>query len=320
VVDEPSTLELEAAHCWEPGDRVPGRPAMTAFRRRVRYHQSCWREEHGHPSGSQPMVARPGGRGPRLVGSRLPLEYARSTGANFAVSAGASSAARARLSTKEPHQSLNAQRMWADLLSPEAFACNLFGSLAADPEPAGRALARLFPDVPGDVSDVRFEHSPGWLDPSFLGNLMSFSAAVELELQDGSSGVVAFVTPYYDRIKREVPKPTRLGRYVAVHHASGGFRAGALDAVNGTDLLVLWLRHLLLLSMLQHPSGRWTWGRFVVVHPEGNTDFVEACDRYRALLTDRDDPTFSSLTMEALLASGALPPDDVAALRERYVA
>ena len=31
-----------------------------------------------------------------------------------------------------------------------------------------------------------------------------------------------------------------------------------------------WLEHLLLLSMLQHPSGEWTWGRYVVVHPAGN--------------------------------------------------
>jgi len=32
--------ELEAAHSWEASDRVPGRPEMTPFRRRLRYHQS----------------------------------------------------------------------------------------------------------------------------------------------------------------------------------------------------------------------------------------------------------------------------------------
>ena len=32
--DAPSRQELEAAHCWENDDRVPGRPAMTEFRRR----------------------------------------------------------------------------------------------------------------------------------------------------------------------------------------------------------------------------------------------------------------------------------------------
>jgi hypothetical protein len=39
-----SQEELEAARCWEADDRVPRRPEMTEFRRRLRYHQSQWRE------------------------------------------------------------------------------------------------------------------------------------------------------------------------------------------------------------------------------------------------------------------------------------
>ena len=34
----------------------------------------------------------------------------------------------------------------------------------------------------------------------------------------------------------------------------------------------MWLEHLLLLSMLQHPSRTWSWGRYVVVHPAGNSE------------------------------------------------
>ncbi|HEV3496155.1 MAG TPA: hypothetical protein VHA34_07395, partial [Actinomycetes bacterium] len=53
-----SRQELEAAHCWEADDRVPRRPAMTGFRRRLRYHQARWREANGHPIGSQPIAPR----------------------------------------------------------------------------------------------------------------------------------------------------------------------------------------------------------------------------------------------------------------------
>src|SRR5438094_115696 len=91
-----SKEELEAAHCWEPDDRVPRRPEMTEFRRRLRYHQSLWREAQGHPIGSQPIAPKPGGA-VRLVGSRLPLDYARETGANF-LTAAALDAARDRSS------------------------------------------------------------------------------------------------------------------------------------------------------------------------------------------------------------------------------
>ena len=79
----------------------------------------------------------------------------------------------------------------------------------------------------------------------------------------------------------------------------------------------MWLEHLLLLSMLQHASGAWTWGRYVVIHPAENLDVATACDRYRALLVD--DSTFTSVTLEEILGSGALPPSTVAVLQDRYV-
>ena len=92
----------------------------------------------------------------------------------------------------------------------------------------------------------------------------------------------------------------------------------ATDAVKGrTDLAVMWLEHLLLLSMLQHASRTWRWGRLVVVHPAGNTDFAEACARYRDLLLDQS--TFSSMTVEELLDANVLPAQTTAALHERYL-
>jgi hypothetical protein len=96
------------------------------------------------------------------------------------------------------------------------------------------------------------------------------------------------------------------------------FRDGAVDTLRvRSDLAVIWLEHLLLHSMLQHPSGTWTWGRFVVVHPQGNTHVADACARYDALLADRS--TFAVTTLETVLDGGALPMAATAALRERYV-
>jgi hypothetical protein len=313
---QPSKEELEAAHCWEADDRVGRRPEMTDFRRRLRYHQARWREAKGHPIGTQPINPKPDGSAGRLVGSRLPIAYARETGANF-VSTGALDAVKARLSAKEPHQSLDTQRLWADLLWSQAMCFNLFGELAADRALADRAVHTWWPDAPGTVCDVRFEHSPGWLDPAYLGNLMSFSAAIVTDLGDGTQGIVGVQTRYHERSKREVPKPTRLARYVEVAERSGVFAPGAIDAVNGTVLTVMWLEHLLVLSMLQNPNDTWSWGRCVVVHPAGNVDYAEACAQYQDLLVD--ESTFSSVTVEELLDADALPTQTNAALRERYI-
>jgi len=314
--DAPSRRELEALHAWEPADQVPGRPEMTAFRRQLRLHQSRWRESKGHPIGSQPIVPRDG-TATRLVGSRLPLAYARETGANF-LTAGALEAAKARTSIIEPHQSFDHQRLWADLLWSPTMAFNLFGDLAADLELADRAVHAWWPDAPGTVSDVRFAHSPGRFDPAYLNSLRAFDAAFVLDLDEGTQGILGVDTKYRERTKPEIPKPGNLWRYLEVAERSGVFAPGAIDAVEGrSELAVMWLEHLLLLSMLQHTSDTWSWGRYVVVHPAGNRDFADACSRYRALLVDQS--TFASVTVEELLDAGVLPTQTVAALRGRYI-
>ena len=78
----------------------------------------------------------------------------------------------------------------------------------------------------------------------------------------------------------------------------------------------MWLEHLLLLSMLQHPSGDWTWGRYVVVHPAGNVSVADACARYRDLLVDPS--TFRGHQLEELL-DPAPSEAEAATLRQRYV-
>src|SRR5918999_1013469 len=210
-----SRREVGAAHCWGADDRGPRRPAMIEFRRRLRYHQARWREANGHPIGSQPIAPRADGKPVRPVGSRLPLAYARETGANF-LTAGALEAARARTSATEAHQSFDHQRLWADLLWSPAMAFNLLGDLAADPELADRAVHAWWPDAPGTVSDVRFAHSPGRFDPAYLNSLRAFDAAFVLDQADGTRGVVAVDVNYYDWLKPEVPKPSNMARNLDV--------------------------------------------------------------------------------------------------------
>jgi PD-(D/E)XK nuclease superfamily len=313
---EPSRQELEAAHCWEADDHVAGRPEMTAFRRHLRLHQAHWREAHAHPIGSQPIVPREG-TPTRLVGSRLPLDYAQETGANF-LTAGALAAARTRDASPEPHQRFDHQRLWADLLWSPSLAFNLFGDLAADLSLADRAVHSWWPDAPGTVCEVRFAHSPGRFDPTYLGSLRSFDAAIVLDREDGTRGIAAFDVKYHDRAKPATAKPAGRPLQRKIARRAGIFRRGAIDAVDRTDLLVTSLEHLLLLSMLQHESGHWSWGRYVVVHPAGNSDFADICTRYAELLTEHS--TFAAVTLEQLLDSEALPAETRAALIERYVA
>ena len=107
-----------------------------------------------------------------------------------------------------------------------------------------------------------------------------------------------------------------MARFVEIHDRSGIFKPGSVNP-GKSRLSLMWLEHLLLLSMLQHESGRWTWGRYVVVHPEGNTDVAHGTDEYREVLAD--DATFASATIEDLLDAKALAPKTTAWLRRRYL-
>ncbi|MCU1393918.1 MAG: hypothetical protein JWM34_2346 [Ilumatobacteraceae bacterium] len=233
---------------------------------------------------------------------------------------GGLAAARHRISFTERHQSFDQRGLWADLLSSPAMAFNLFGDLAADRALADRAVRTWWPDAPGAFADVRFAHSPGRLDLSFLGSLSAFDGAIVLDTGHGRSGIVGVYVRYHERVKRETPKPIRAAHYLAIAERSGAFRSDALADLcspHGNVLLEMWLQHLLVLAMLQHEDRRWSWGRLVVVHAAGNADQVEACAHYRSLLTDPS--TFAAVTIEELLDAEALPVATTAALRERYL-
>ena len=135
--------------------------------------------------------------------------------------------------SRSAHQSFDHQGLWADLLSSEALAFNLFGDLASDLERSDRAAHAWWPDAPGTVREVRFAHSPGRLDPAFLNSLRAFDAAFGLDVGDGSQGLVGIDVKYHERAKSEIPKPENVGRYVEVGERSGVFEPGAIEAVNG---------------------------------------------------------------------------------------
>jgi len=196
---------------------------------------------------------------------------------------------------------------------------NLFGELHADGDLAARALRAWWPDAPTGQVKVRFEHSPGRRDPLFLGNKSAFDVAFEIEKADGTLGIIGVETKYHEHAKPEaVPKAKALARYEEVTEGSRLFKSEWRAAIVGTELQQIWLDHLLVLSMLQHPSKRWSWGRFVLVHPSENPSFARAAERYREVLTDA--PTFEARAIESLIdVEGVLAEGVVRAFRERYL-
>jgi hypothetical protein len=107
-------------------------------------------------------------------------------------------------------------------------------------------------------------------------------------------------------------------RYREVTERSGVFANGWEEALAGTDLQQIWLDQLLLLAMLQHPSGHWAWGRYVLAYPAANPSVRGAAERYREVLVD--DTTFEVRSIEGLLEPGVLhQPSTATTFGDRYL-
>jgi hypothetical protein len=282
-------------HCWFKVDRAPRDRPTTHWKRLARFRQSQWRTAHGFPIGSEPYR---GGRDAEPVGSRMELDFARKTGANF-ISAAALAAVHSRLNSPEPHQTLSEDRLWADLLSSMPLCFNLFGDLAWDRELASSAVAAWWPDLPAGRVTLRFEHSPGRRDPSFLGNRTAFDVAIEIDTPTGIAVVGVEVKYHEHAIAGKRLNLKALARCAAVTEQSAVFKQDWKERVVETDLQQIWLDHILVLSMLQHPSKRWSAGRFVLVYPSENPSFRSAARRYRDVL--RETNTFEDRTIESLI-------------------
>ena len=312
-----SEEHLKAHFCFESVDRVSADPEITAFKRRSRLKQALWREKMKLPIGSQPMRVK-NGKESRPLGSRIELESARRSGANF-LNEAIRCAVVDRLEKPQPHQMLNEDRLFCDLLSSMPMCFNLFGSLQADLERANRAVHTWWPDVPGRVNEVLFEWSPRRSLPGrYLENRSAFDVAFKLELEDGGHGIMGVETKYHEDCKAEkIPNDGRSKRYIEVTNKSGLFSMNALKSILGTDLQQIWLDHLLALSMLQDRTLQWEWANFVIVYPAKNPSYARAIRHYKSLLNDVT--TFRVSTIESLLAANVLPEKVMSDFSDRYL-
>ena len=316
-VEQVSDDMLRDHYCLETVDRVSGDPETTAFKRRARLQQALWREQQGFPIGTQPMRPKPG-EVSRKLGSRIDLDMARQTKANFLGTA-ARQAVADRLAKPQPHQTLNDDRLYCDLLSSMPMCFNLFGELKADLDLANRAVHAWWPDVPGMVSEVRFEWSPGRrIRGEYLENRSAFDVAFLLDLGNGDRGVLGVETKYHEDCKAEKsPSEERFGRYSYVTAKSKIMSTEAMKNILGTKLQQIWLDHLLAESMMLCEPKEWAWAGFALVHPAGNPSYARAMQDYRKILKEPDSVRVS--TIESLLEANVLPAPIASAFKARYL-
>ena len=295
-------------------DRVSGDPVMTAFKQAARRQQAVWRADQQLEAGEQPK-GQPNGS---TLADEVGLAYG-----NF-LSEDIKGAVRRRAATKQKWQTFDETRLRNNLLSSMPMCFNLFGELDGDRDRLTTAGAALFgTTAPGDR--IEFEWSPGRIDPAYTGDRTAFDVALFFgDPVTGGQTVIGIETKYHEHaVKEKAPDATtRMPRYRAITERANAernvFKPDWESRVVGTALQQVWRDHLLLLALLQHPSGQFADGRYVLAYPEGNTSFAALADAYITVL---DDPsTFQAVTVEELVDADVLHrPATRAAFVERYL-
>ena len=112
---------------------------------------------------------------------------------------------------------INVERLWTNLLTSQALTFNLFGPFKQRPALATTVMRRLVPDLVGEVTDVRFEHSPGRGHPGYTADYTAFDVLIRCTTPQGRNAFVAIEMKYLRRRGRHrLARPAPLRRLVAI--------------------------------------------------------------------------------------------------------
>lgn len=287
-------------------------PSDAPWQGELRRRQSRWRETRGYPIGLH--KGRP-------LGSRLAMPEAEEKLWNFLTPAIGELVRREHLANRsvprDRKKLYGHPRLFADLLSSQPLAFNLFGELALDLSRASAAARRLWPDRVDCVTRIEFEWSPGRWNLRYLNNGTAADIAIFHTTLCGGSGVIFIETKYHEDLsgKDHAIKP----RYLEVALCSGAFLNQAVDTLQSGRLQQLWLDHLLVLALRE--ADNLDSALFVLAYPEVNERCRDAVPAYTATLDASQPSTFEARTLEELVS--VLEEDAEAAwargFRERYL-
>lgn len=256
--------------------------------RKYRSQQSWYREtvlgvEPGLRHGSQD----------RVVGSMLRTEdVSANRRLNFISDAALAAADQRAIDVQSEGGTLEAHRLFHNLLSSMPMCFNIFGALAGVDGVAGLMRRCFDPDL-AHVDDTVCEITPALEEP--LGDRTAFDAM----LRYSTSGGPAFVG-----IETKYTEPLSLkqydnDRYREVTESSDWFVDGASDSLMGSATNQLW-RGLMLASLVESETG--ARGRYAVVSTADDRAAIASVESVRKHLTDPDRLFFVSLELLVTVA------------------
>jgi hypothetical protein len=256
------------------------------FKRRARLHQSRFR------------VQQLGLGEYREYGNRLaPADAV--AGRNFHAWPGMLEAVANRFGARD-------KKIYFDMLASDHLPFNLFVPLVGHSATKGLVSDWTGVEV-AEITALDFEWAPA-PKSHYLDDNTSFDVYITYRTPSGEAGAVGVEVKYTER---EYPWGTQerarmfssASRYLAVHQASGLYKADSLERLRTPLFKQFWRNHLLGEAMLQRGSQGLARFTSVLLYPAGNKHFDAAARQYGdLLLPDRKPGAFRAMTYEAFIA------------------
>lgn len=286
---------------WWPDaacDHTPAWPAWNSVELAVRCdsprmakyrsHQSWWRESQRNVApGDHPKI--PG----RLIGNMFAAASVETDRRlNFIDEAAYRHAERRASEVEGEGGTLDAKRLFANLLSSMPMCFNLFGAIGAAPRFVDLVRA-VFDDKAADIGDVVCEapSPPTWKDRT------AFDAQVDYSTPRDDRRFLAIETKYTEPFTQ-----TRYDRpeYRDLTERSGWFKHGAADVLVDVETNQLW-RGMLLMSVVEAHTG--ATGRYCVVAPADDSEARLVTEKIRSWLVHEEQSRLRFASLEEIVAA-----------------
>ena len=254
------------------------------FQRRLRVLQSIWRTERGYAAGEH---------NGRLLGSRLPMPWARETLSNYLTPSIRHVVRNEVSGQRRNYDKLYSEpRIFNDLLSSQPLCFNLFAELQQDLALATAVFKLLTAGRVDRVIGVDFEHSPGRGDQNYTGDRSAFDVFITYETLQHGRGFIGIEVKYHENLKGVSAQ--HRPRYDEIADIMGCFKPELMTPLRNQPLQQIWRDHLLAGSLRQ--PGDFDDGFFVFLYPKANDACANAVRDYETCLSDRQ--TFTDWTLE----------------------
>lgn len=248
----------------------------TNFAAHARLLQSLWREKRKYPIGK--------------LGNYLEKNFAIESKANYLTDKIRTLVQYEVYRAKVEGKLISEPRIWDNLLSSQPLCFNLFGELHFDKKLSSQFFKMLFPTNVNEVTNIRFEYSPGRGQPKYTGDNSAFDVFVEYNTMNANKGFIGIEVKYAenmkeDRKKAEATFQKHKERYTNLSKESKVIPLSAIDKIKQVPLQQIWRDHLLSIACKKDYSE----GIFVFLFPSQNTECQEAVNGYFDLLNSNDE-------------------------------